>query len=63
MHIEKQILIFSFLVDLSSWRHKIESENEASGLDEVINESHEDTIEPPSPEKYKNGMLTIGCTG
>ncbi|XP_076093533.1 guanine nucleotide-binding protein-like 1 [Mytilus galloprovincialis] len=50
-------------VDLSSWRHKIESENEASGLDEVINESHEDTIEPPSPEKYKNGMLTIGCTG
>ncbi|CAC5357020.1 Guanine nucleotide-binding protein-like 1,Large subunit GTPase 1 homolog [Mytilus coruscus] len=35
-------------VDLSSWRHKIESENEASAFNE---------------KKYKNGVLTIGCTG
>jgi hypothetical protein len=58
-------VVLLFIVDLSSWRHQIESKSEAAELHD--GSSQEDEVEsdvsPPSPVKFKNGVLTIGCIG
>lgn len=52
-------------VDLSSWRHKIESKSEAAELHDGSSQEEEveSDVSPPSPVKFKNGVLTIGCIG
>lgn len=65
-----------FLVDLSSWEHKIE---EDQGVDVGDSDSDDDSVEVDNhreklrhdpdqevykgTEKFKDGILTIGCVG
>lgn len=72
-------LLFLRAVDLSSWREKIardvagaswgngsgEEEEEDDGPAVLVEQQTDSAMEPtgPSRERYKDGVVTIGCVG